>query len=577
MRELKGLGVSPGVVVGEALVLRRHAFEMRFKIPPEGIEGELFRLARARAHAIRQLQEIKARIAERAGSEHAYLFDAQLLMLDDAMLIDRAAALIEQEHVNAEWAVQRASEELTSLLRQAEDPYVRERQGDIEDVVGRLRLNLRGAGDPGERLSGIQGPAILVADDLPPSVAAQIDWQVIVGFSTDTGSWTHHTAILARSLGVPAVVGLHSAARTIVPGQQVLLDGTSGRLCLDPTPEFVDSLRRQEVPPRAVALVAGPTVTADGQRVRLLGNVERAADGETVRAFGGEGIGLFRSEFLLASHRWDELSEAFQTEIYRELLGGMAPLEVTIRTFDLSERPDAAARVSRADSLGHRGLRVSLSGDQDVLLTQYRSLLRAAAGQGNLRILLPFVSGVEEVRAARALLARAADELHASGIDTPTVPLGIMIEVPSAVAVADLLAREVDFMSIGTNDLVQYGLAVDRTDERLAHLYEPLHPGVLRMIRTVARVTRRRGCRTAVCGEMATDPCGLAVLIGLGLREFSMAPSLIPEIAALLRDLRAADARRITQEVLRLSTAAEIRRRVRDWLGTAAPAGTATR
>lgn len=565
----QGLGVSAGVAGGVALVLHRHALDVdvRFRVSPEEVESELFRLNRARSHALRQVQEIRTRMAESAGAEHAYLFDAQLLMLDDPMLIARAAELINRQHLNAEWAVQQAGEELTSLLRRAEDPYVKERHGDIDDVVGRLRMNLRG-GRPGTSalLDGIRGPCILVADDLPPSIAAQVDWKEVVGFVTDAGTWTHHTAILARSLGVPAVVGLRDGAATIAPGEYVLLDGNSGEVIVGATPEMV-SERRLTSPDRFVGETARPAVTADGVSIVLGANVERPVDAVSAKSAGAAGVGLYRSEFLLAQRNPRDLTEAFQTATYRQLLADMAPSEVTIRTFDLSPSDLAPFGRDGRDALGLRGIRLSLGDERELFKVQLRSLLRASSA-GRLRVMLPFVSSVEELRQAKALVEEARVEVAGEGVAIGDVPLGIMIEVPSAVAIADLLAREADFFAIGTNDLIQYGVAIDRTDERLAPLYEPLQPAILRMMRTISRVARRFGRRTSICGEMAADPLCLAVLIGLGLREFSMAPVLIPQSAALARGISAGDARRLAAHALRLSTAVEVREYVSDWLAS---------
>lgn len=569
MKTLRGLGVSAGVAVGAALLLQRHAFDVdvRFRVQPEDVESELFRLSRARSHALRQLQEIKARIAVTAGADHAYLFDAQLLMLDDPMLIERAAHLIDAEHLNAEWAVQRAGEELTTLLRTAEDAYLNERHGDIDDVVGRLRSNLRG-GRPGVSalLDGIHGPSVLVADDVPPSLAAQIDWTQVVAFATDAGTWTHHTAILARSLGIPAVVGLRDAAARIAPGERILLDGARGEVVLNPSEALIEE-RRRTSPERFSGVDARPAITADGVRIVLAANMERPADAVSARSAGAQGVGLYRSEFLLAQRPVHELSEEVQTATYRQLLLDMAPAEVTIRTFDLSPGDVTRDAHGGREALGLRGIRLSLGAHRELFTTQVRSLLRAGSA-GTLRIMLPFVSSVEEYRAARAIIEAARGELERDGASIPAIPVGIMIEVPSAVAVADLLAREADFFAIGTNDLIQYGMAIDRTDERLAHLYEPLQPAILRMMRTIVRVARRFGRRTSVCGEMAADPCGLAVLVGLGLREFSMAPALIAQGAALSRGMSAAEARRVACHALRLSTAAEVRTYVSDWLAS---------
>jgi phosphotransferase system enzyme I (PtsI) len=575
VERLTGVGVSDGVATGRALVLRFSTLDIRFRVPTDAIVGELSRLEVARELSRAQLEDIKARIARTAAGEHAYLFDAQLLMLDDPLLVARAAELVRGARLNAEWAIQLAFEELAALLDRAEDAYLRERKGDMADVVGRLRMNLRGeaagTADPGELARrGIGGAdrCILVADELPPSVAAQLDWSRIAAFATDAGSRTYHTAILARSLRVPAIVGLRDASVRIPPGAKLLLDGTTGELAIDPPLELLQrvaetrhtSQAREQARLRSRDL---PAVTLDGVAVRLLANIERAADVEQARAYGAEGVGLFRSEFLLAHPAPLPLTEEGQYETYCAILQAMAPAEVTIRTFDAGQEQVQSGRAvgeGWRERLGLRAVRLALAGD-DLFRQQLRALLRAAA-HGSLRIMFPFVSGVDELRAARAAVDAAAESLRADGFDPSPVPLGVMIEVPSAAVTADLLAREADFLSIGTNDLIQYTLAVDRTDPRVSHLYEPLHPAILRMLHRVSQAASRAGVRLSICGEMASDPALVMLLVGFGVEEFSMTPAAIPVIKQVIREMQAADARTFVREARRATTAAEVERRL---------------
>jgi phosphoenolpyruvate-protein phosphotransferase (PTS system enzyme I) len=562
---LTGLGVSPGVGIGKALVLKRGARDLGFRIPAARVERELARLEDARRHSRTQLEQIKARIAHSAGAEHAYLFDAQILMLDDVMLIARAAEIIRTERLNAAAALQRAFDEITSLFDQAEDPYLRERKGDVGDVVGRLSMNLR-AGAPADPFKDLEGPLVLVADELTPSMVAQLDWHRLAGLVTDAGSWTYHTAILARSFRIPAVAGIHHASSLLAPGALVAVDGGTGEVLVDPDADALTHLhdrqqRREAYEHSLDEYRALPAITEDGVEIRLEANIESPDDVAHAKAHGAVGIGLFRSEFLLAGGGQGSLTEEQQYEAYRRLVEEMAPGRVTVRTFDVNEAQlsigPGALQGARAP-LGLRGVRLSLAHD-DIFQVQLRALLRAAA-HGSLRIMFPFVSGLEELRAARAAVERAAASLGVRGIFVPTVPIGVMIEVPSAAITADILADEADFFSLGTNDLIQYALAVDRTDDRVSRLYEPLHPAILRLLRLVARAGRRRGLPVSVCGEMASDPVLLTLLVGLGLTDFSMAPNAIPLAKQVLRGVRAADARQIAGRALRAPTAADVER-----------------
>lgn len=560
---LSGLGVSPGIGIGRALVLKRGA-PLRFRVPESLVEREVERLDAARATSREQLHHIKARMARAAGEDHAYLFDAQLLMLDDPMLVEGAAAVIRQEHLNAESALQRALEQISAYFDEVEDPYLRERKGDVADVVGRLGMNLRAAGEPADLFKELEGPLVLVADEITPSVIAQLEWQRLAALVTDVGSWTYHTAILARSIRVPAVAGLHNASTIITPGTLVAVDGATGEVLVDPDEPELFAVRTRQRRRKAYehALDAYrrlPAVTEDGVTIRLEANVE--APGDAARAFeqGAEGIGLFRSEFLLAGGGHAALTEEAQYQAYRRLIDAAAGDRVTVRTFDVSEpqlRIEQAGIGGTRSPLGLRGIRLSLTLDE-IFQAQLKALLRAAA-HGPLRIMFPFVSGLEELRAGRASVERAADALRERGESVPPVPVGVMIEVPSAALTADLLAAEADFFSIGTNDLIQYCLAVDRTDDRVSRLYEPLHPAILRTIHLVARAGRRRRVPVAVCGEMAADPVLLTLLVGLGLTEFSMAPTAIPLSKQALRSLRADDARRVARQSLRARTSGEV-------------------
>jgi phosphoenolpyruvate-protein phosphotransferase (PTS system enzyme I) len=579
MQRLKGIGVSPGVVAGRAVILIQRAQVLRYRIATSRIEHELQRLDDSRAASREQLLDIRTRMAQRR-PELASLFDAQVLMLDDPMLVPHAVDIVREQHVNAEWAVQQVFDEFSAVFDEVADPYLRERKGDVADLVGRLRMNLRqGVAMPRDLLREVDEASVLIADELTPSLAAQVDWTKVRGFATDAGSRTYHTAILARSLDVPAIVGLHDASQHVQPGDLVVLDGTASELIIDPGPEDLARAAHSEDYRPGVDAEAQrhrPATTADGVRIRLDANIEFPDDLAAARYAGAEGIGLYRSEFLLAgsslgSNEPDGApEEERQYEIYRSMLEGMAPGAVTVRTFDVDE-DQLASRLAqhplaggwfteeeRASRQGLRGLRLSLT-RPELFQVQLRALLRAAR-HGTLRIMFPFVSSVEQVRHARAMIAEARAELARRGEDVPPVPVGIMIEIPAAAYTADLLAREVDFFTIGTNDLIQYCLAVDRADERVSWLYEPLHPAILRIIVMVSRAARRRRIPVSLCGEMASDPALLTLLVGLGLTEFSMTPGAIPVAKEVLAELRSDELRMLARRILRLPTIEEIER-----------------
>jgi phosphotransferase system enzyme I (PtsI) len=572
MQRLMGIGVSPGVVAGRAVILIQRAQVLRYQIPASRIDHELERLEASRARSRDQLREIRARVGRRR-PEIASLFDAQLLMLDDPMLVPRAAEIVRDQRVNAAWAVQQVFREFSAVFDEVADAYLRERTGDVADLVGRLRMNLRqGVSTPRDLLRELDESSVLIADELTPSLAAQVDWSRVRGFATDAGSRTYHTAILARSLEVPAVVGLHDASSRIQAGDMIVLDGSASQLIIDPTPEDIARAARaaEDRRPATTAEVdrRRPASTADGVRIRLDANVEFPDDLAAARYAGAEGIGLYRTEFQLASGAGDIENEDRQYEIYRGMLEGMAPGSVTVRTFDVDEDQLASKLMKdpfdagwtpdeeRGSRQGLRGLRLSLT-RPEVFRVQLRALLRAAR-HGELRIMFPFVSSVEQLREARSMVAGAAADLLRRGETVPRVPIGVMIEIPAAAYTADLLAREVDFFTIGTNDLIQYCLAVDRADERVSRLYEPLHPAILRMIVMVRRAARRRGIPVSLCGEMASDPALLTLLVGLGLTEFSMTPGAIPVAKQVLREVKSDELRAMARRILRLPTVDDI-------------------
>jgi phosphoenolpyruvate-protein phosphotransferase (PTS system enzyme I) len=581
MRRLTGIGVSPGIVAGRAVILIQRAQVLRYRIAPLRVEHELARLEHSRLASREQLQEIRGRVVRRRGPELAALFDAQLLMLDDPLLLPRAEAVVRERRVNAEWALQQVFDEFSAVFDEVADPYFRERKGDVSDLVGRLKMNLRqGVSTPRELLRGIDEASILIADELTPSLAAQVDWTRVRGFATDAGSRTYHTAILARSLEVPAVVGLHEASRHIQPGQMVLLDAAANEIVIDPDEAMLARATRHAHDTRSPIVADDhrrrPAATADEVPIRIDANIEFPHDLLAARYAGAEGVGLYRSEFLLTAGN-GATPEDEQYEIYRNMVEGMAPGTVTIRTFDIDEDQLALQSAEaplggswivnqeRGTGQGLRGLRLSLT-RPDLFRTQLRALLRASR-HGSLRIMFPFVSGIEQLREAKRQVVQAASEVTGRGETPPQVPIGVMIEIPAAAYTADLLAQEVDFFTIGTNDLIQYCLAVDRADERVSRLYEPLHPAILRVIVMVRRAAARYRIPVSLCGEMASDPALLTLLVGLGLREFSMTPGAIGVAKQVLSEVRSGDLRAMARRILRLRTVDEIEQELLNALG----------
>lgn len=558
---LVGRGVAAGTAIGRAVVAVRDAGQVRYRLSASGVDRERQRLKAARAETRSQLEEISSRVSRTVGQAQAAIFAAQLLMLDDPMFTARVDALIRTERINADWALDKALGELRDVFAREGDAWLRERAGDLADVGGRLQRNLRPGRDPlVDFVRELDGPLIVVADELSPSIAAQLDWTKVRGLVCDVGSPTHHTVILVRSLGVPTVVGLGSATQIVSPGQMVAVDGATGEVVIEPGEEALQRwTHRAEVAAaahRKLDELRGVLArTSDGIRIRLDANLEIAEEVARVIDVGAEGIGLYRSEFLLdRAPASGAVDEATQTETYRQLLAQMAPRSVTIRTFDTGEeRWEQTQRAGgHRERFGLRGVRAALQHDERFRI-QIRALLRAAPA-GNLRILLPFVTSTAEARQARVIIDEIARDIP---LETP-VPIGAMIEVPAAALMAEQIAHEVDFLSVGTNDLIQYTLAIDRTDERLSGHYEPREPSVLRLLRMIASAGRRTGKDLSVCGEMAADPLMVALLVGLGFRAFSMTPAAIPVVKRGLRTVDSRQAVRMAREALVAASAEDV-------------------
>ena len=557
--KLEGIGVSPGLAVGPALVVEREAVPVfRLLVPPEAVDCEVKRLTRAVEASREQLKAIKERLRHEVGV-HAYIFDAHLLMLEDPLLLDSAVQIIREELVNAEWALRTVSDQLHERFEGLSDAYLKERTTDLDDVLGRIQLNLGGATDA-PSLARLPGRFVIVAVDLTPSEAAELDWEHVLAIATDAGSPSHHTSILARSFGIPAVVGLQDATSRIRAGATVAVDGSHGAVVIEPGEDALASLRagqgERRGRPGAESRVL-PCVTRDGVRVSLLANAEFPEEAAHALEYGAEGIGLFRSEYLLGrARRWPD--EERQYEVYRRMVEQIGPRPVTVRTWDVGPEDLVPGGPTSANpALGERALRLMRRAPEP-FRAQLRALMRAAV-HGPLRILFPFVTGPSDVRVVLELLEETRAGLRRDGVAfVEDVPVGLMLEVPSAAATADLLAPLVQFFAVGTNDLIQYLLAVDRVDPRVSNLYEPLHPAVLRTIDGVVRAATAHSIPVSICGEMASDPLQALLLVGLGVRELSMSPVAIAGVKAALRAASASRLEPVARASLSLATADEI-------------------
>ncbi|HTM19528.1 MAG TPA: phosphoenolpyruvate--protein phosphotransferase [Kofleriaceae bacterium] len=570
----EGIPVSPGIAIGRAYMVDRR----RLKTPkyhldsPEAIEDEITRLHRALQASYRELERIKQKIEERTETEHYNIIEAHQLILRDEHLVDETVRYIREEKINAEWALQMTVEHIKGVFDAIEDDYFRERRSDVDFVGERVLRNLLG-----REAAPVAPPpdAVVVAHDLSPADTAQLHRMAVAGLVTDAGGKTSHTAIIARAHEIPAVVGLEDITQLVGSGDLIIVDGTQGIVIVNPTAETVSEHREQarHFAAHEAALLRDrdlPAVTTDGHALSLVANVDTANEIESAVEHGAAGIGLFRTEYLFMMG--DSIpTEQDHYESTRAVLEGLGGLPATFRTFDLGADKlysFVGENMREANpALGLRSMRLCL---QDTVLPifkqQLRGLLRASV-HGKCRIMFPMISGMLELRMARQVLDDTMRELRDEGVPfDDKVKVGIMIEMPSAAIIADVLAREVDFFSIGTNDLIQYTLAVDRVNEHVTYLYEPLHPSLLRLLDGVVRAGAAAGVPVSVCGEMAGDPTVVPVLIGLGLEELSMSSVAIPEIKALVRRMSLSGTRELVARAMKLGTAGEIAALVADYL-----------
>jgi len=560
----QGAGVSPGIAQGAIHVVRDDLDDVaRYHIEPSQITNEIGRFETALIQTRVQILEMQQKIAESIGAKDAGIFDAHLLVVEDRTLIDEVLRKLESDLCNVEWVFQEVAANYAETLSKIDDPYLRERALDIQDVTKRVIRNLQGKAT--KIFLALTAPHILVAHNLTPSDTATMNRERVLGIATDLGSRTSHTAIMARSLNIPAIVGLHDATEKLETGQHVLLDGTNGLLIVDPTPETLAHYgeiesRRVKVVTQLKELRETKSTTRDGRHIVLSANIELPDDIDAVAANGAEGIGFYRTEFLYLN-RNTLPSEDEQYQTYRKVAECVSPNPLIIRTFDLGGDKLAAGTVDVSDELnpflGWRAIRFCLE-NTDIFKTQLRAILRASAA-GNVKIMFPMISGLDELRRAVSILNECKEELRRTGSAFgDATEVGAMIEIPSAAISADILAREVDFFSIGTNDLIQYALAVDRVNERIAHLYEPTHPAVLRLLKMIADAAHANDIWVGVCGEMAGDIALIPLLLGLGMDELSASATLVPRVKRAVQSLAIAECRQLVDETLKLQTPSEI-------------------
>jgi phosphotransferase system enzyme I (PtsI) len=569
----QGLGVSAGIAFGRAFLIGRDTLHApRHHIEPDDVDTEVARLYKAIAASDKQLAKIKEKLASENESDY-HIITAHQMMLHDEHLVGAAVGYIREELINAEWGLRRAVDDIAGVFDQIEDEYLRERRSDVEFVFERVLRNLLG-----RETGPLQPPpdAIVVAYDLSPADTAQLHKAAVSGLITDAGGKTSHTAIIARAHEIPAVVGLENITELVETDDLVLIDGAAGIVIVNPAAATVSEFREEQRRQVAAGAVLHsmrdlPARTRDEVDIQLFANIDGPDELDDALDYGAMGVGLFRTEYLFMGHtELPDEEKHYQTAV--EVIERLGGLPATIRTFDLGADKLApfleAADLQEANpALGLRSIRLCLAElGRGLFKTQLRGLLRASAS-GPLKIMFPMISGIAELRAAKLVVDEVKVELTAERIAfDEQVKLGIMIEMPSAALTADLLAQECDFFSIGTNDLIQYTMAVDRVNEYVSYLYEPLHPSLMRLISMVASAAKDAGIPVTVCGEMAGEPTIAPVLLGLGIRELSMSAVSVPEVKATIRAMSVSETEHLMVKVKKLPTAAEVRAMVSDYV-----------
>ncbi|MBI4634566.1 MAG: phosphoenolpyruvate--protein phosphotransferase [Deltaproteobacteria bacterium] len=569
---LKGIGVSPGVVTGKAYLFDRLEAQISFyKLDdPSLVSKEIKRYRNALRESERQLQGVKNKLRHLEGVETLHILDVHITILKDKKFINQTLGHIKEMNVNAEWAVRMTIDKYREIFEKMEDEYLRGRFSDIQYVGQRILGNL--AGKKRAPITEIGEGVIIIAADLSPADTAQMKIDKVLAFGTDIGGKTSHTAIVARSLEIPAVVGLESITRAVHTNDDIIIDGSAGLVIVNPDPEVLrryEDKRKHFLDARQISLTDAtlPAVTKDGFRVEIACNIEFVEEIPSAVIHGAEGIGLYRTEFIYIN-REQLPTEEEHLSFYRQVVGAAGLSWATIRTFDLGgdkffSDPKLAKEMN--PQMGLRAIRFCLK-EIELFKIQLRAIIRASA-YGKVRVLFPMISGLEEIREAKRIFYEVKEGLLAEGVRLgDRMEIGVMVEVPSAVVIADELAKEVDFFSIGTNDLIQYALAIDRINDRVTYLYEPLHPAVLRLIERVAKIGHEAGIKVAMCGEMAGDPSYTLILLGLGLDELSMNPLAIPRVKKIIRGSNMEEGKELLKKVMAFQLAVDIRQFVEGYM-----------
>lgn len=563
MQRFTGIAASPGIAIGTLRIIdRRRSAITEYTVLPETVAHEVDRLTKAIAATRTELEALRSHLNETSAGDHLFFIETHLMILADERLISETASIITTGLINAEGALRRTLQRYREVFAGIDDPYLRERIYDVETVIERVLRCL--TGESVEQLPQHEERIIITAHDITPADMLQINRENVLAIITEIGGRTSHTAILARALELPLVVGVDGISELPLDGAQVIVDGTSGIVIVNPDCDALQSFlsRKQHYEHMESELLKSaqlPAITLDGRSMQLRGNVEIPEEGSSILKHGGAGVGLYRTEILFMN-RAEMPDEEEQFSVYRSMLNAVAPHPLTIRTLDaggdkLLDGMDSL--VEQNPALGVRAIRLSLAMPLE-FKKQLRAILRVSA-EGPIRIMFPMISGLEEVRSARKLLEEAKFELEAAGIIYDRqIQVGVMIEIPAAVTVADLLAREVDFFSVGTNDLIQYLLAIDRTNEQLYHMYQPLHPAVLRSLRQIVQAAHSAGITACLCGEMAGEPLYLPVLLGLGFDELSMGVGSLLRVKQILRRCSSQRAVQIANGCFNFVTAAEV-------------------
>lgn len=561
MEVIKGIGVSRGIGIGKAIILDKRIISIpHYPIKEPNINTELKRLAKALSKTKREIKEIKLNIDRTISKDVIFILDAHILLLEDKTFLKRCIHTIKKEKINAEWAIEKVIKEIEKSFEKISDEYIRERSRDVEHVFTRVLKNFQRVNPKRNTPSN----GIIIASDLSPADTAQFKKELIFGIATDMGTRTSHTAILARALNIPAVVGLERITTVIEAGNTVIVDGRNGIVIVNPTiqilNEYLKNQRKLIKEEKQIRkLSALKSRTADGVKIKLMANVELLDELESVIKSGAEGIGLFRTEFLyLNRENLPEEEEHFN--VYKTIAEKLNPMPAIIRTVDIGgDKLNKFFNIEKETNpaLGLKAIRLCLK-NIELFKTQLRGILRASS-YGNIRILLPMITDINEVRQAKSFINEIKSELKSKGIGfNKNIPVGVMIETPSASIIPDILAREVDFFSIGTNDLIQYSLAIDRSNEHVAYLYNPLHPAILRFIKNIINAGNNANIEVNLCGEMAADAFFVPILLGLGLRQLSMDPQYIPLTKRIINKLDLKTAGNVVNNALKMSNSHDI-------------------